>query len=69
MKTINGKEIGVRLRELRGERSQKEVADALGVTPVAISQYERGERIPNDNMKIAIAKYFKKSVTSIFFAA
>lgn len=68
MKTINGVDVGSRLRELRGDRSQKEVADALGVTPMAISQYERGERIPNDDMKIALAKFFKKSVTSIFFA-
>lgn len=67
MKTINGQAIGDRLKSLRGNKSQKEVADALGVTPVAISQYERGERIPNDDMKIAIAKYFRKSVATIFF--
>lgn len=68
MKTINGQAIGDRLRSLRGSKSQKEVADAIGVTPMAISQYERGERIPNDDMKIAISKYFKKSVSTIFFS-
>lgn len=34
---LDSKKIGARLRALRGERSQKEVADAVGVTDMAIS--------------------------------
>ena len=59
--------IGERLRQLRGSRTQKEVADALGVSEMSISFWERGERMPSDDLKIKIAAYFKKSVQSIFF--
>lgn len=65
---IDKQAIGAKLRELRGNRSQAEIADALGVTSMAISQYERGERIPNDIMKLKIAEYFNVTVTEIFFA-
>jgi transcriptional regulator with XRE-family HTH domain len=66
--TLNREEIGKRLRTLRGSRSLDEVAKALGVTPMAVSLWERGERVPNDNLKIKIATYYKRSVTTIFFA-
>lgn len=64
---MNRKEVGERLRALRGSRSLEEVANALGVTPMAVSLWERGERIPSDDMKIKIAAYFKRTVTFIFF--
>lgn len=64
---MDSKMIGERLRRLRGSKSQKEVADALGVTSMAISLYENGERIPSDNMKIKIANYFNRSVAFIFY--
>lgn len=60
--------IGERLVALRGSRTQEEVANALGVSVSAIGMYERGERIPRDEIKIKIAKYYKKSIQSIFFA-
>lgn len=63
------KMIGNRLRELRGERPQKQVADALGVTVTAISQYERGARVPKDDMKKKLSKYYRRSINSIFFAS
>jgi len=61
--------IGKILRELRGDKTQREVADAVGVTTMAISQYEQGERIPQDEIKIKLAKYFNKSIEDIFFAS
>lgn len=64
---LNREEVGKRLRTLRGSRSLEEVASALGVTPMAVSLWERGERIPSDDLKIKIAAYFKRSVTFIFF--
>jgi len=60
--------IGERLVALRGSRTQEEVANALGISISAIGMYERGERIPRDEIKIKIAKYYKKSIQSIFFA-
>lgn len=65
---MNREEIGKRLRALRGSRSLEEVAKALDVTPMAVSLWERGERIPSDDFKIKIAAYYRRSVTFIFFA-
>ena len=68
MAEFNKKEIADKLKQLRGERTQKEVADAIGVTSMAISQYEQGERVPSDAIKIKLSNYFNESVESIFFA-
>lgn len=64
---MDRKAIGTMLKELRGERSMDEVAKELGCTAMAISLWERGERIPSDDMKIKIAAFYGKSVTEIFF--
>ncbi len=61
------KKIGQRLKALRGSRSLEDVANALEVTPMAVSLWERGERIPSDDMKVKIAAYYKKSVMALFF--
>lgn len=60
-------EIAKKLVELRGDRSREEVAKAVGVSVSAISMYENGERIPRDDIKIRIAKYYRRSVQEIFF--
>ena len=59
--------VGERLKTLRGHRTQGEVANALGVTPMAVSQWESGARTPSDDMKVKIAAYYKKTVMAIFF--
>lgn len=69
VKTIDAQTIGERLRTLRGSRTQKEVGDAIGVTAMAISFYERGERVPADDIKVALARYFNSTVEAIFFGS
>ena len=59
--------IGKRLVDLRGDRTQESVADALNISTSAIGMYERGERIPRDSVKILIANCYGKSVQEIFF--
>lgn len=59
--------VGGKLRALRGERPKKEVADAIGVSESSYIKYERDERIPRDAVKERIAKYYRRSVGSIFF--
>ena len=59
--------IGKRISELRGEKSRKEVAEAIGVSVSAITMYENGDRIPRDETKIRIADYFHKPVGEIFY--
>lgn len=64
---LDSVEIGKRLAELRGDRSQAEISEKLGISVSALSMYERGERIPRDEIKVKIANFYKKSVQSIFF--
>ena len=65
---MDPKIIGRRLRELRGiDRTQQDVAKAIGLTAAAISMYENGERIPGDQTKIALATFYGKTVGEIFF--
>lgn len=58
---------GEKLRELRGEKSQSEIANEIGVTKSSWAMYERNERVPRDEVKIRIANFFNKSVQEIFF--
>lgn len=64
---MDAKEIGRRLAELRGEKTQREVAQALNISKSALAMYERGHRTPRDSIKIRISKYYGKSVQEIFF--
>jgi transcriptional regulator len=59
--------IGEKLKKLRGEKKSKDVAKAIGITISALSNYENDYRIPRDETKRKIAKYYKKSVEEIFF--
>lgn len=65
---MNSADIGKKLLELRGSRTQEEVAKANDISVAAIGMYERGERIPRDEVKIRLAKYYEKTVQEIFFA-
>lgn len=64
---MNALKIGNELKKLRGNKTQEEIADAIGVSPAAIGMYERGDRIPRDEIKVKLANYFNASVESIFF--
>ena len=59
--------IGAKLKELRGTKTQQEVADGIGITKSSLAMYERDERIPRDEVKIRIAKYFGVSILYLFF--
>ena len=65
---MDSKVIGARLTELRGKRSQTEVANACDISLSAVDMYERGERIPRDKIKIKLARFFKVKVEDIFYA-
>lgn len=65
---MDAKAIGQRLINLRGSRTQEEVAKAIGSSVSAIGMYERGERIPRDEIKLAIAKFYDSTVQAIFYA-
>jgi DNA-binding XRE family transcriptional regulator len=58
---------GEKMRTLRGKRSKRRVAEELGISFSSYVKYERNERIPRDEIKIKISKYFHTSVQEIFF--
>lgn len=61
--------VGQKLKLLRGEKPQGEVADALGISKSALSMYENDARVPRDEIKVRIAHYFNESVDTIFYAS
>lgn len=65
---MNAEKIGKKLIELRGNKTQAEVANELNISISALSMYENGERIPRDNIKIRIANYYCVPICDIFFA-
>lgn len=64
---LNKNAIANRLVELRGNRSQEEVAKAVNISTSALSMYENGSRVPRDEIKIKLAAFYGKSVQFIFF--
>ena len=69
---MNKNAIANRLVELRGNRSQEEVAKAVNISTSALSMYENGSRVPRDEIKIRLIKirlaaFYGKSVQFIFF--
>ena len=64
---MDAKAIGKKLASLRGDRTQEEVARAVGISVSAIGMYESGKRIPRDGVKIALANYYGMNIQSLFF--
>lgn len=50
--------MGKRLRELRGDRRQAEIASALGIGNSSYTMYENDQREPNYKTLVAIADYY-----------
>jgi transcriptional regulator with XRE-family HTH domain len=66
---LSSETIGQRLKALRVEKKKtiSEVAEALNISPSALYMYERDQRTPRDNIKIALADYYRKPIGKIFF--
>ena len=62
--------IGTKLKALRAQKkeTQQQVADNIGITKSALAMYERDDRIPRDEVKVRIAKYYGETVQSIFYS-
>lgn len=59
--------VGMKLRALRGAKSQSRVAAELGISKSALAMYERDERAPRDEIKVRIADYYNEPVGSLFY--
>lgn len=64
---MDPKEIGRKLRELRGIRTQVGVARETGIGATALANYENGLRVPTDKHKIILARYYNTTVGKLFF--
>lgn len=60
-------EIGIKLRELRGNTPRSEVAKSVGISISALQMYECGDRIPRDDVKESIARFYGVTVGALFF--
>lgn len=65
---VDSKVIGARLRNLRGKKKAEEVSKAVGISNSALCMYERGERIPRDEVKVRLAQYYGQSIEALFYA-
>lgn len=61
------KTVADKLIDLRGEKTQAEIAQAIGVGRSTYSMYENGMRIPSDSVKVKLADFFKVTVQELFF--
>ena len=52
------KAFGERLAQLRGELTQREVGDAVGVSASAVGQWEKGVTTPTADKVFALEDYF-----------
>lgn len=58
-----------RLREARSRAgiSAHVLAAACGIHPGAVQAYESGERVPRDEVKLALAEHLGERVQDLFF--
>lgn len=62
--------LGRRLRELRGlDRTQDEVADALGISRTILSKYENGLTVPGGNIAVKLAGFYGVTTDYIFLGS
>ncbi len=55
------------LKVLRGEKTQKEIADKVGITTSHYGFVENGDRLPSLKVAKKIADVFGKKIEDIFF--
>ena len=59
--------IAERLKEVRGDKTRKEVCETIGISLNALMMYEIGNRIPRDEIKVKLARLYGKSIEDLFF--
>ena len=57
-----------KLKSLRGQKTQKEIAESLGITTSHYGFIENGDRMPSLYLAKKIAALFKMNIEDIFFA-
>lgn len=60
--------IAQRLIDARGTENREDVAKACNISVSTLGMYERGERVPRDFIKVALADHYKTTVEALFYA-
>ena len=56
-----------KLKILRGKETQEEVSKNIGIRRTTLCMYERGLRVPKDEIKRKLADYFHVTVQTLFY--
>ena len=66
---MNAEVIGEKIKNLREKNniSRENLANAVEISQSALSMYENGQRIPRDEVKLRIARFFNTSIEELFF--
>lgn len=59
--------VAEKLVKARGVEPRQAVADAVGISVSALGMYEQGRRVPRDDIKRKLAKYYRTTVQALFF--
>ena len=60
--------IAERLIAARGAMPRTEVCSVVGISQSALAMYERGLRVPRDEIKVKLAKAYGTTVEDLFFS-
>ena len=66
---INPIVVGKKLSTLRGSKTQERVANDCGISVSALAMYESGKRMPRDEIKVKLARYYNTTVEALFFTS
>ena len=66
---MDRKKIAEKLVAMRGKKTQAEVAKSIGISKSSLAMYETGQRVPRDEIKLALANYYGATIQDIFFSA
>ena len=64
---LNREKMARRLVRLRGDKTRERVAGEVGISVSALQMYECGNRVPRDEIKMALAAYYRTSIEALFF--
>ena len=65
---MDRKKIAEKLIAMRGKRTQAEVTKCVGISKSSLAMYETGQRVPRDEVKLALANYYGVTIQDIFFS-
>lgn len=65
---LDKKIIGERLKQYRGDTPREVICSDVGISPSALAMYETGQRIPRDEIKVALARRYNTTIEALFFS-